>query len=164
MEILQDVIQGSKSSLQLSVIFKTFKAVLRLKCLRTAGLNYLAVMKLSWISVAKQNKCLFPWQAETTRQLSEDSCSPCADSAARFLQPVVLLSQHTASMTAAVEKADGTSAPNSSATCHFNSQLTQQNWSHGPTQLQVGWEMSGSLWISSEQQIALNTAIKRACA
>lgn len=32
---------------------------------------------------------------------------------------------------------DGTSASKSSAVCHFYSQLTQQNWSHGPTQLQV---------------------------
>lgn len=52
---------------------------------------------------------------------------------------------------------DGTSAPNSSAGCHVHSQLTQQNWSQGFTQLPVGWEMWESLWILGGQQRAPGT-------
>ena len=107
MEILQDVIHRSKSPLGLSVIFKTLKKSNETQMFENCWTKLSCGNEISWISVAKQNKCLFPWHAQTTRQLSKDSCSPCADSATRFLQPVVLLSQHMASMTAAVEEKAG---------------------------------------------------------
>lgn len=103
--------------------------------------------------MATQNEGLFPSRAQESGN-SKDSCPPCADSATGLLHLVVLLSQHMASMLAAVEEKSqgGTSSPQSSTVWHFYSQLTRQNWSRDSTQLQVGWQMWESLWLFGEQQ------------
>lgn len=60
MEILQDVIHRSKSSLGLSVIFKTLKRSNETQMFENCWTKLSCGNEISKISVAKQNKCLFP--------------------------------------------------------------------------------------------------------